>query len=52
MAMSTPERIAKILDEDERLTPETRAALTDLFAAAYDQLAKKDLTTDETESIN
>jgi hypothetical protein len=36
--MTTPERVAELLQEDAALTDNERQALAELFAAAYEQL--------------
>lgn len=40
--MTTPDRVAELLREDERLTDEQRAALADLFRVAYEQMLNTD----------
>ncbi len=36
--MTTPERVAEIIAEDDTLTDDEKAALAELFRTAYEQL--------------
>lgn len=36
--MTTPDRVADLLNEDDRLTAEEKQALADLFRTAYDSM--------------
>ena len=49
--MTTPERVAELLREDDRLTDEQRTALAELFRVAYEQLVTRHLSpvTEETD---
>ena len=46
----TLDAIVRILERDEMLTDDARAALIDLIDSAYGQLIKRDLTTEADES--
>jgi hypothetical protein len=50
--MTTPERVAELLREDDNLTDEQRYALAELFRVAYEQLVTFGIDNDGSVSVD